>query len=281
MLVRKPASPGPNEKMKLAMTSPPKRITFSHDRAVGPASSRDVGKAPASAQNAPPGWPVPVGRRRLTFPRKSVTGMRRKTLGWRSRSPRSLGVVRSPPIVETANLSSSPSSGVPFTGFRRQGDAEQALTAPTAWSHVGDHRAGGKASPVRRRQRASPGLGMGYLGPLGARSGREPPALRKDCTGEGPGEHSPSTSGRPCAVLKYTDKQGPSLARRAARFAAWELAPQPASLPIARAESEEGVHRGMPGVAPDGVVGTWRSPPAQLRRVQLHRKQPHFPRYPR
>jgi rod shape-determining protein MreC len=68
-------------------------------------------------------------------------------------------------------------------------------------------------------------------------------------------------------LLDYTDKQGP-LRSLVAPVVAVGASPHSHVLRIARG-SEEGVHRGMPVVAPDGVVGTVALTTAHYADVQL------------
>jgi len=68
-------------------------------------------------------------------------------------------------------------------------------------------------------------------------------------------------------LLEYTDKQGP-LRSLVAPVIAVGASPHSHVLRIARG-SEEGVHRGMPVVAPDGVVGTVALTTAHYADVQL------------
>jgi len=68
-------------------------------------------------------------------------------------------------------------------------------------------------------------------------------------------------------LLEYTDKQGP-MRSLVAPVVAVGASPHSHVLRIARG-SEEGVHRGMPVVAPDGVVGTVALTTAHYADVQL------------
>jgi rod shape-determining protein MreC len=68
-------------------------------------------------------------------------------------------------------------------------------------------------------------------------------------------------------LLDYTDKQGP-MRSLVAPVVAVGASPHSHVLRIARG-SEEGVHRGMPVVAPDGVVGTIALTTAHYADVQL------------
>jgi len=68
-------------------------------------------------------------------------------------------------------------------------------------------------------------------------------------------------------LLEYTDKQGP-MRSLVAPVVAVGASPHSHVLRIARG-SEEGVHRGMPVVAPDGVVGTIALTTAHYADVQL------------
>jgi rod shape-determining protein MreC len=68
-------------------------------------------------------------------------------------------------------------------------------------------------------------------------------------------------------LLDYTDKQGPTRSL-VAPVVAFGASPHSHVLRIARG-SEEGVHRGMPVVAPDGVVGTIALTTAHYADVQL------------